>query len=82
MSYQVDPLFEMKWTNPTAAPGISNLMSTWTGYITVPTTGTYKFAASLNSDEDVDVKVGATTVRACEPQRHCPYYHPGNGRVW
>ena len=62
VTYQVDPRLEMQWTNPTAAPGISNLMSTWTGYITVPTTGNYKFAASLNSDEDVDVKVGATTV--------------------
>lgn len=60
VSYQVDGRIEQQWVNPTAAPGISNLMSTWTGYITVPETATYRFAASLNSDEDVEVKIGST----------------------
>ncbi len=60
VTYQTDARLEMRWTNPTAAPGISNLMSTWTGFITVPTTGNYKFAASLNSDEDAEVKIAST----------------------
>lgn len=62
ITYQTDPGTTFKWANPTAAPGISNLMATWTGFITVPTYGTYKFAASLNSDEDVEIKVGSTVV--------------------
>ena len=43
-------------------PGVTSLLGTWEGYITVPTNGTYYFAASVGSDDRVDVTVGTTLV--------------------
>ena len=61
---RVDRAMTMQWTSPAAAPGISNLVGTWTGYITVPTGGTYHIAAAVGADERVEVKVGTYTLRA------------------
>ena len=72
VSFQIDPRLEMRWTNPTAAPGISNLMATWTGYITVPTTDNYHLPVSLNSDEDIEVKINSHRRPACQPDQHRP----------
>ena len=62
---RLDRELSFKWANPGAAPGISNFVGTWTGYITVPTAGTYHLAAAVGADERAEVKVGSGyTVRA------------------
>ena len=62
---RVDRAMSFKWSSPGAAPGITNFVGTWTGYVTVPTTGTYQFAAAVGGDERVEVNVGSSyTMRA------------------
>ncbi len=55
---RVDREMSFKWATPGAAPGISNFVGTWTGYLTVPAAGTYHIASALGADERVEVKVG------------------------
>jgi len=56
---RVDREMSFKWTTPGAAPGITNFVGTWTGYITIPVAGTYQIAAAVGADERAEVKVGA-----------------------
>ena len=55
---RVDRAMTMQWSSPAAAPGISNLVGTWTGFLTVPAAGTYHLAAAVGADERVEVRVG------------------------
>jgi RHS repeat-associated protein len=60
---RVDRALTMQWASPAAAPGVSNFVGTWTGYLTVPTTGVYNIAAAVGADERVEVKVGSYTLQ-------------------
>ncbi len=55
---RVDRAMTMQWANPAAAPGIGNFVGSWTGFLTVPTAGTYHLAAAVGADERVEVKIG------------------------
>ncbi|MCE9623255.1 MAG: hypothetical protein K8R99_13010 [Actinomycetia bacterium] len=55
---RVDREMSFTWATPGAAPGITNFVGTWTGYLTVPTAGTYHIAGAVGADERVEVKVG------------------------
>ncbi|MEQ1872242.1 MAG: PA14 domain-containing protein [Ilumatobacteraceae bacterium] len=62
---RVDRELSFEWASPGAVPGITNFVGTWTGYLTVPTAGTYHIAAAVGADERVEIKVGtAYTVQA------------------
>ncbi|MEK7426262.1 MAG: PA14 domain-containing protein, partial [Actinomycetota bacterium] len=64
VSSRLDRAMTMKWATPGAAPGITNFIGTWTGYMTVPTAGTYHIAAAVGADERVQVQVGGYTLQA------------------
>ncbi|MBI4933671.1 MAG: hypothetical protein HY828_07320 [Actinobacteria bacterium] len=86
-SGSVDTSLKFKWVSPAALPGVSNLLATWSGYVTVPTTGLYYFGAALGADEKVNVTVagltalqvnwtaGASTIGFDEPLGQAPSHY-------
>ena len=64
---QIDREIALKWASPgSAAPNVTNLWTTWSGFITpdcpgVATTCTLFLAGAVDTDDKVQVKIGATT---------------------
>jgi large repetitive protein len=58
---RIDPTLSFDWGGGSPGRGLPNdyFVVQWTGFITVPTAGSYKFRAGL--DDKVTVQVGATT---------------------
>ena len=67
---RIDPAVNFDWGTGSPAPGlgVDNFVATWSGYLSVPTTGTYWFRAGV--DDDMTVTVGTTTalsIGCCTP---------------
>jgi RHS repeat-associated protein len=61
---RIDPDVRFSWDSPAAIPGATNLAGSWTGYITVPVTGQYKFAVAAGSNDKAKLDVGTYWVQA------------------
>jgi RHS repeat-associated protein len=59
---RTDPMVSFDWGTGAVVPGgrADSFLTRWTGYITVPTTGSYQFGAA--GDDGLRVKVNNTTV--------------------
>ncbi|MPY93947.1 MAG: hypothetical protein GEV08_13050 [Acidimicrobiia bacterium] len=75
---RVDPGIDFSWSSGEAAPGAAGFSGTWTGWVTVPATGTYHFGLAtddrarleLDGVAVVDVNSGSTvdTIPATRPE--------------
>jgi RHS repeat-associated protein len=62
MMQRVDPQVSFNWAEKPAVPGgpADRFMVRWTGYVTVPATGTYEFGS--DSDDGSRITIGSTQV--------------------
>ena len=58
MMQRIDPMVSFEWMRETPIPTgpTDNFLVRWTGYVTVPTTGSYQFGAA--ADDGVRIKLG------------------------
>jgi RHS repeat-associated protein len=73
---RTDPLLSFTWESGAPAPGgpSDNFLARWTGYITVPTSGTYEFGTV--SDDGSRVTIGSNTNLVNK------WYDNGNTPAW
>jgi hypothetical protein len=66
---RTDPLLSFSWGDGAAVPGgpADNFMTRWTGYLTVPTTGTYQLGSV--SDDGTRITVGNANTLAYDKWR-------------
>jgi RHS repeat-associated protein len=61
---RTDPLLSFAWENGASAPSMpaDNFLVRWTGYVTVPTTGTWKFGTASDDGSRIILGTNNTTV--------------------
>ncbi len=61
---RVDREMRFSWTSPASVPGVSNFVGSWTGFLTAPVGGVYKFGLAAGANDKVKIEVGSYWVQA------------------